>query len=345
MAKVFNWGIIGLGKIAHRFADDLLLIPNARLHAVVSSSTDRAREFAKKYKVPHAYGNYNDIKNVPNLDAVYIASAHTSHCAHTLLCLRNNIPVLCEKPFAMNAVEVEQMIGLALAKQTFLMEGLWTRFLPTTIKVLEMIESGIIGEVLSLKADFGFQAPFQPDRRLFNQDLGGGALLDVGIYPVFLSLLLFGKPDAIKAMATIGSTNVDESCGMMLNYGDQKMAMLHSSIITDTPTEAYIFGEKGCIRINRRWHEATSVTLMLNGQEPKDYFFEFNSTGYRYEAEEVMRCVRAGQLESDILPLGFSRNLMELLDRIRLEAGIFYPRHDQFTKEMLIEGDGGFSMN
>jgi predicted dehydrogenase len=344
MAKVFNWGIIGLGKIAHRFADDLLLIPNARLHAVASSSTDRAREFAQKYKVPYAYGNYNDITKVPGLDAIYIASAHTSHCAHTLLCLKNNIPVLCEKPFAMNAVEVEQMIGLAMEKQTFLMEAMWTRFLPTTIKVLEMIQSGMIGEVLSLKADFGFQGTFNPDRRLFNADLGGGSLLDVGIYPVFLSLLLFGKPDSIKAMATIGVTNVDENCGMLLSYGEEKMAMLYSSIITETPTEAYIFGEKGCIRINGRWHEATSVTVLLHDQEPKDYFFEFHSTGYRYEAEEVMRCVAAGKLESDILPLQFSRNLMELLDQIRLEAGIFYPRFDQFSKDVLMEGEG-FSMN
>jgi len=138
---------------------------------------------------------------------------------------------------------------------------------------------------------------------------------------------------------------VDENCGMMLSYDDQKMAILYSSILTDTPTEAYIFGEKGCIRINSRWHEATSVTLLLNGEEPKDHFFEFNSTGYRYEAEEVMRCVQEGRLESDILPLGFSRNLMELLDRIRLEAGIFYPRFDQFTKEVLTDGDSGFSMN
>ncbi|MFK7807433.1 MAG: Gfo/Idh/MocA family protein [Saprospiraceae bacterium] len=345
MAKVFNWGIIGLGKIAHRFADDLLLTPGARLHGVVSSSTDRAREFANKYKVPHAYGNYGEIVNIPNLDAVYIASSHTSHCAHTLLCLKNNIPVLCEKPFAMNAVEVDQMIGLAQQKQTFLMEAMWTRFLPTTIKVLEMIEEGMIGEVLSVKADFGFQAPFLPERRLFNQDLGGGALLDVGIYPVFLSLLLLGKPDAVKAMANIGPTNVDENCGIMLSYQEQKMAMLYSSIIADTPTEAYVFGEKGCIRINRRWHEATSITVMLHGKDPKDYFFEFNSTGYRYEAEEVMRCVRENKMESDILPLGFSRDLMELLDRIRLEAGIFYPRYDQFTKEVLTEGSSGFSMN
>jgi predicted dehydrogenase len=245
----------------------------------------------------------------------------------------------------MNAVEVEQMIGLAMEKQTFLMEAMWTRFLPTTAKVLEMIQSGMIGEVLSLKADFGFQGTFNPDRRLFNADLGGGSLLDVGIYPVFLSLLLFGKPDSIKAMATIGVTNVDENCGMLLSYGEDKMAMLYSSIITETPTEAYIFGEKGSIRINSRWHEATSVTVLLHDQEPKDYFFEFHSTGYRYEAEEVMRCVRAGQLESSILPLNFSRELMELLDRIRLEAGIFYPRFDQFSKDVLMEGDAGFSMN
>ncbi len=181
----------------------------------------------------------------------------------------------------------------------------------------------MIGEVLSLKADVGFKAPFLPEGRLYNQDLGGGALLDVGVYPLFLSLLLFGKPDLIKAIASFGPTHVDEHCGMMLHYNESKMALLYCSITTDTPTEAYIFGEKGCIRINQCWQEATSITLLLEGEEPKDVFFEFHSTGYRYEMEEVMHCLADGLQESDRMPLNFSRDLMELLDRIRLEAGIF----------------------
>ncbi|HHS96223.1 MAG TPA: Gfo/Idh/MocA family oxidoreductase [Phaeodactylibacter sp.] len=342
---MFNWGILGLGEMAHRFADDLLLMPDARLYAVVSSSTARARDFAKKYKVPYAFGNYNDIAHIPDLGAVYIASPHTAHCAHTLYCLRKGIPVLCEKPFAMNAAEARRMVKAAKANDTFLMEAMWTRFLPTTQKVLELIEEGVIGEVKSLKADFGFVAPYLPEHRLFNRDLGGGALLDVGVYPLFLSLLLFGKPEEVKAMATFGKTGVDENCSMLLRYPNNKTAMLHSSIVVETATEAYIYGDKGCIRMNAAWYEATSITVMVAGQDPKDYFFAFDSTGYTYEAEEVMRCVSAGKRESDLMPMGFSLQLMELLDKVRIEAGIFYPNHDCFTKEMLLQYDKGFSMN
>ena len=176
------------------------------------------------------------------------------------------------------------------------MEALWSRFLPSIQKVLSLIEKGTIGEVVSMKADFGFNAIFDPNGRLFDQRLGGGSLLDVGIYPVFLSLLLLGKPSQIQAMATIGKTNVDESCGILLKYPKNKMAILHSSIVTKTATEAFIYGEKGTIRINSRWHEPTSVTLLLDGKEPKDFFFDFNSNGYHYEAEEVMRCLRKKKL-------------------------------------------------
>ena len=287
MAKTFNWGIIGLGKIAHKFAQDLQVIKSARLHAVASRSLSKAQDFAKIYHANHAYGSYEEILQCPRLDVVYIATPHTLHCTNAIMCLNNQIPVLCEKPFAMNAAEVRRMIAAAKNNNTFLMEALWTRFLPTIQKTLSLIKSGAIGEVLSLKADFGFRATFDPDSRLFNQQLGGGALLDVGIYPVFLSMLLFGKPTGIQAMATIGSTNVDESCGVLMKYTNNKMAVLHSSIVTKTPTEAYIFGEKGAIRINSRWHEPTSVTLLQNGKDPQDFFFQFDSNGYRYEAEEV----------------------------------------------------------
>lgn len=345
MAKIYNWGIIGLGKIAHKFAQDLQVVKNAKLHAVASRSLEKAKTFGKKYNASHYYGSYNEILSCPKLDVIYIATPHVSHCANTILCLNHKIPVLCEKPFAINAAEVRRMIAASKNNNTFLMEALWTRFLPTIKKTLNLIERGTIGEVTSVKADFGFNAPVDMNSRLFDQNLGGGSLLDVGIYPVFLSLLVLGKPTSIKAVASIGKTNVDETCGMLLKYPDNKMAILHSSIVTKTSTEAFIYGTKGTIRINTRWHEPTSLTVMVEGKEPKDYFFEFDSNGYSYEIEEVQRCLRAKKLGSELLSHHFSLDLIELLDEIRMIAGIYYPNNDRYTKLPQPKSDSHFSLN
>lgn len=345
MAKIFNWGIIGLGKIAHKFAQDLQVIKGARLHAVASRTLSKAEEFAKQYQAKHAYGSYEEMMSCPKLDVIYVATPHVMHCANTIMCLNHKIPVLCEKPFAMNAAEVRRMIAASKNNNTFLMEALWSRFLPTIKKAMQLIEKGTIGEPLSLRADFGFRAKFDPDSRLFSQKLGGGALLDVGIYPVFLSLLVFGKPTSINAIASIGKTNVDESCGILLKYPDNKMSILHSSIVTKTATEAYIYGEEGTIRINSRWHEPSSLTLLRNDKEPKDFFFDFDSNGYRYEAEEVMRCLRNKVLHSEMMSHHFSLDLIELLDEIRMEAGIHYPQNDRFSKIKSPLKDSRFSLN
>lgn len=345
MAKVFNWGIIGLGKIAHKFAQDLQGIKSAKLHAVASRSFPKAKTFAKKYSATYAFGSYEEMVSCPDLDVVYIATPHPFHCENTLMCLKHKIPVLCEKPFAMNAAEARRMIAASKSNKTFLMEALWTRFLPSMKKMLSIIEDGIIGEVLSIKADFGFKAPFDPDGRLFNQKLGGGSLMDIGIYPVFLSLLILGRPIIVKAIATIGQTNVDESCGIILKYPNNKLAILDSTIISETATEALIYGEKGTIRINGRWHEPTSITLMRDGKEPKDIFFDYSSNGYSYEAEEVMRCLRRRRLSSPLLDHHFSLDLIELLDEIRMEAGIYYPHDDKFSKTLRPLDDTRFSLN
>ncbi len=345
MAKIYNWGIIGLGKIAHKFAQDIQVIKNARIHAVASRSMAKAKEFGAQYNAPHCFGSYEALMDCPDLDVVYIATPHVYHCEHTILCLKNKIPVLCEKPFAINAAEVRKMISAASTNKTFLMEALWTRFLPTTLKVLELIESGAIGEVQTVKADFGFKATFDSKSRLFDQSLGGGSLLDVGIYPVFLSLLILGKPSTVKAIASIGKSNVDESCGMLMKYPHNKMAILHSSVVNKTATEAFIYGSMGTIRINTRWHEPTSITLLQEGKEPKDFFFDFDSNGYRYEAEEVQRCLAANQLMSNLMSHNFSLDLIELLDEIRMIAGIQYPDQDKNNQLNPKKSDSNFSLN
>ncbi|NUO00306.1 MAG: Gfo/Idh/MocA family oxidoreductase [Saprospiraceae bacterium] len=324
MAKTTNWGIIGLGKIAHKFAQDLTKVKNAHLLAVASSSSGRAQEFANAYGAPHAYGSYEGILDCPDLDVVYVATPHNLHHSNTLLCLQKGIAVLCEKPFAIHAGHAAEMIAMARAQDTFLMEALWTRFLPVTEKTLELIASGAIGEVLSIKADFGFKADFEPRSRLYDPHLGGGALLDIGIYPAFLAQLLLGKPSVIKALAHIGPTGVDEETGVVLQYDSGQMAHLHASIRSKTKTEAFIYGEHGTIHIHTRWHESTGLTLLKPDLRPQDFSFPMQGRGYHYEAQEVIHCLEAGLKESPRWPLASTQALMELLDAIRREAGIVY---------------------
>ncbi|MCB9266170.1 MAG: Gfo/Idh/MocA family oxidoreductase [Lewinellaceae bacterium] len=324
MARTYNWGIIGPGRIAHKFAQDLDKLPNARLHAVASRSEERAKAFALQYGAPHAYGAYEEITLCPDLDVVYIATPHPGHHDNTIMCLKAGIPVLCEKPFAMNSRQVQEMVDAAHSGDTFLMEAIWTRFTPSTTKALELIGHGMIGDVLSVKADFGFRAPFDPRGRLFDKALGGGSLLDIGIYPVFLALLVMGKPADIQALAHIGPTGVDEELGVLFKYNNGQMAHLHSSIRSYTKTEAFIYGERGTIHLHTRWHEPTTLSLILEDRRPRDYRFDYHTNGYSYEAEEVMHCLDHGLKESPLLPLSFSKGLMEVLDAIREKVGLIY---------------------
>jgi len=216
--KTINWGIIGLGNIAHKFATDLLTIKDAKLYAVASRNLDKATTFGKKFKAKKAYDNYESLVNNPNIDAVYIATPHALHKENTLLCLENGIPELCEKPFAMHFSEVEEMIAKAKEKNVLLMEALWTFFLPHYTFVLEFIKNNTYGKVLKLEADFGFYREFDNSSRLFNKTLGGGSLLDIGIYPIFVALSNFGEPKHINAKATFFKNGVDSSCDITFEY-------------------------------------------------------------------------------------------------------------------------------
>jgi len=322
--KSFNWGIIGPGKIAHGFAKDLALVKNAKLHAVASRSIDRARSFAEAYGAQHSFGDYQSIVECPDLDAIYIATPHTSHAEYAIFCLNHKIPVLCEKPLAMNRQQVQSMIEAAKSNNTFLMEALWTRFLPTTLQVIEMVNNGAIGKVEGVKADFGFRTTYNPDGRLFNPELGGGSLLDVGIYPIFLSYLLLGKPETIQAMVRKAPTGVDEDCAMLFQYTGGAIAQLHSSLISNTKTEGFIYGQKGTIHMHARWHESSSFSLLIKGERPEDARFDFSGKGYTYEIEEVIRSVQDGKTESALWTLQNSLELMEILDAVRGKIGVIY---------------------
>jgi predicted dehydrogenase len=324
MTTSIRWGIIGIGKIAEKFAFDLQTVENAQLIAVASTNLERAETFAQKFDVKHAFGRYEDIFSIENLDVIYIATPHTLHAECTKLCLNNGVAVLCEKPFAMNEQQVSEMIELATEKQLFLMEAMWTRFLPSTKKVIELIEANEIGEIKSIHADFGFKAPFAPERRLYNPKLGGGALLDIGIYPAYLSLLLLGYPSSIQATSNFSTTGIDETTSFLLRYDSQAMAVLNCTITANTRSEAFIYGTKGYIHISSRFHESKGVTLYKENENPINFSFERQTRGYDYEIREVNQCLLENKIESSLMPLHTSRKLIHLLDKIREKAGIKY---------------------
>ncbi len=325
---MFNWGIIGPGRIAHKFAKDLQRLPNAKLHAVASRDYERAKNFATAYDIPYIYGSYEAmLAECPDLDVIYVATPHVGHLAATLLCLERGVAVLCEKPLAMNAQEVEMMVACAKKNQTFLMEAMWSRFLPTILKVLKIIELGTIGAIKTVQSDFGFYTDFNPENRIFNKNLGGGSLLDVGIYPIFLSYLLLGKPKNILAKATFTTTGVDETMAAIFSYDHHQMAIIHSSVIGKTPTEGFIYGEKGMIHLQGRFHEPNAGFLLkVYDEYEKFYPFDWESGGYDYEATEVMRCLAEKRTESNLWSWQNSLDLMQILDWVRKEIGLEYER-------------------
>ncbi|GAB4028320.1 Gfo/Idh/MocA family protein [Spirosoma koreense] len=319
-----RWGILGPGRIAHKFAQDLQTLPDAQLYAVASSDQQRADEFAGQYNIPHAFDSYEGLLTLDDLDVVYVATPHVKHYENVMMLLNGGISVLGEKPFAMNGDQVREMVETARTKNVFLMEALWSRFMPGIIHALELAQSGTVGKVVSVKADFGFKAPFLPEGRLFDKALGGGSLLDIGIYPLFLSYLMLGKPTTLKASANFGQTGVDEQCGMVLTYADGQLALLDCTLLAKTDCIGLIQGETGQIRIHSRFHETTGVTLQPDDQEATTSMFERKTHGYDYEAQHVMKCLAEGRTESPLWSLDDSLNLMNLLDAVRAEAGIFY---------------------
>jgi predicted dehydrogenase len=328
MGHIYNWGIIGLGNIAETFASDLGLLPNANLYAVASRSQQKADLFAKKHGATHAYGCYEDIVNNKDIDIIYIATPHSLHFENTSMCLMNKIPVLCEKPLAINSAEVKKMIALSKANDTFLMEAMWTMFLPSIKKTLELVNEKAIGNIKIVRADFGIRPQKDINNRFYNNALGGGSLLDVGIYPVFLSLLLLGMPSLIKAAAHIGPTSVDESCGITMIYDNGQASVLFSSIVARTAMEAEIIGDRGRIIMHTGFFMPTKLTLIRENTSPEIIEPEYKGKGYLYEAEEAMHCLENGMVESKRMSHAFSIQLIKLLDSIRKECGIRYPGHD-----------------
>jgi predicted dehydrogenase len=307
--RPIRWGILGTGRIAHHFANGLKVVPDAELVAVGSRAQETADAFGDEFGVPTRYGSYLELASDPAIDVIYVSTPHQDHRESTLLCLNSGRNVLCEKPFAINAGEARDMIEAARANSRFLMEAMWTRYRPTMVKLRELIAEGAIGEPRFLSANIGWKSDFDPLFRLYNPDLGGGALLDGGVYPVSFASMVLGAPSAIASVATLGETGVDEQEAIALAHPSGAVASLGVTI-----------------QVHHDWHRPEGLTFTPYGGEPQTFSFpQTEGNGYQYEAIEVGRCLRERLYESPVMPLDESISIMETMDALREQWGVRYP--------------------
>jgi predicted dehydrogenase len=323
--QTIKWGILATGAISRAFAAALQVSEGAEILAVGSRDLVSAEKFAADFDAPHAYGSYEELAADPGVDAVYIGTPHAFHEENTILCLRAGKHVLCEKALALNAGQVERMIAVAQKEDRLLMEAMWTRFLPAMIRVRELVAEGAIGTPRILNADFGFRAAYDPQSRLFDPALGGGTLLDIGIYPLSLAYMLFGAPKDITSFANLGQTGVDEESAVLLRHNGGELALLSAAFTLDTPRQAVIQGTEGVITIHTPFWACSRITVEQYGTEPETHDFPFRGGGYAYEAEAFMDLIREGSRDSDIMPLQESLAIMRIMDDLRREWGFRYP--------------------
>ena len=327
MPETIRWGILGCGRIARKFASDLRLVKDAELTAVASRNMETAQTFSNEFPAKHVHDNYEALVKNNDVDVIYVATPHSHHYQHTMLCLENNKAVLCEKAFAVNTEQAKEMISMAQEKKVFLMEALWTKFLPHYNKMQEMISNGKIGTIKSVIINFGFKPQSPVPQRLFDPSLAGGTMLDIGIYNVFMALSVLGKPDEISAVMNPASTGVDEQCSVVFYYKHGSMAHLFSTFASNLATEADINGTNGRIRLSHRFYAPDSMIEYYPGSIDSCEVVPVEKEGgwgYQYEARHVGECLRNGKTESPVMSFADTLLLMETLDEIRQKAGIHY---------------------
>jgi dihydrodiol dehydrogenase / D-xylose 1-dehydrogenase (NADP) len=325
MTMKFRWGILGAGNIARKFVTGVKALAGHEVVAVGSRQQVTAAKFADEFAIARRHAGYEALAADPEVDAIYVATPHPMHKENTLTCLQGGKHVLCEKPFTINAAEAQEIIAEARRRKLFLMEAMWTRFIPIIQEAHRLIREGAIGQVRMITADFGYRAPFRAESRAFDPALGGGALLDVGVYPLSLASMFLGAPDRIASLAELGQTGVDEQSAFILGYPQGQLAVLYTAVRTSTPQEAVIMGESGMIRIHPPFWVPRKMTLTVTGKGAQEIDMPYAANGYNYEAAEVAHCVHAGKLESDIMPLDESLAIMQTMDAIRAQWGLRYP--------------------
>lgn len=314
--KKIKWGIIGLGNIAHQFATDLLLAADADLLAAASRDILKADEFAAKYNAAKAYDSYEALFADQEVDIVYIATPHDSHAELSIKALESGKHVLCEKPIALSYKDAERMIEASKKHNKFFMEAFWTRFIPAVQDVLVKVGSGIIGEANYIKADFAFIGNDAGGSRLFDKNRGG-ALFDIGVYPLFFSYIVFGIPKEIMAKAVYHKNGIDLQTSMILQY-DKAQAVLHSSIVSESDMKAIIGGTKGRIELNSPWFMADGYSVFKNEQEVV-YNLPTLGKGYAHEIIECNNCVRNNQIESKLWSHQNSLDLSRMVEEIKTQ--------------------------
>ena len=325
MSADFRWGILASGGIAQAFARDLSYLNNHIVAAVGSRSKESADSFATAFPGCVAYGSYQELVSDPTLDAIYVATPHPYHVSNTVLALNAGKPVLCEKPFAINAKEAREMKAAADANGVALMEAMWARFLPHMHKVREILASGVLGEIWAVEADHGQRLSDHANPRHWEPSLGGGALLDLGIYPISFAHMVLGKPDSITSAATFTDKGVDSSSTAIFNYKNGAQAILTSNMMVSTSCRATICGTLGKIEIDRTCYNPASMRVIMHDGTTAEYPNDYNGSGLREQAKEFERVVRSGAKNSPILTPEESVEIMGSLDEIRRQIGLIYP--------------------
>lgn len=321
----FRWGVLGPGKIAAVFAEDLRLLEDAEIVAVGSRTPGRAAVFAERYGIGSAHDNYEDVVGRDDVDAVYVATVNSTHFDAAMLALKAGKPVLVDKPLTMNGELAERLVTESEQRNVFLMEGMWVRFLPHLLRLRQVVADGAVGALTSVIADHGQALNPQDHRRVFAPELGGGCLLDLGVYPVALASMVLGRPSEVAGVKTMSPTGVESQVSISLRYPSGAQASLHCTSEATTPTTATICGTQGRVDLDSGWCSPSALSLVSrSGTVLERFALNHVGHGIRHEAAEVARCVRAGLQESRIMPRRESLEIMRTLDSVLACA---MPRH------------------
>lgn len=320
-----GWGILGTGRMASDFAGALQQVEDAVSVAVASRTPEQTEAFAQRFNISNCYGDYREMVKDPSVDVVYIAAPHSLHASLSIMCLEAGKAVLCEKPFAINAGQAEQVINLARERNLFLMEAMWTRYLPAIAKLRELLAQQAIGDIQLMLAGGAYMPEFDPEFYLFNKELGGGILLDAGVYLISMASLLFGEPRQVLAAGELGRTGVDEHEAIILSHQNGAIANLYVSHRAKSSPDLTLMGSKGKIYLHPPVFCPSKLTLSVDGEADKVFDFSEQGSGYRYEIMEVNRCIKAGAVESELMPLDETLAIMKTMDQVRKHLGVRYP--------------------
>ena len=323
----FSWGILGPGGIAQAFAKDLTFIEGHTIGAVGSRSLANAQSFAKTFGGT-AYGSYEELVADSGIDAIYVATPHPAHHDNVILALNAGKPVLCEKPFAVNAQQAQAMVDAAAKNKVALMEAMWARFLPHYAKVREIMASGVLGPILSIHADHGQRLADQGIARLVDPQLAGGALLDLGIYPISFAHMILGNPTSITSKAVMTDRGVDAQTSMIFSYDNGAQAVLTTTMIEQTPCRAVVAGLHGWLEIDRTFYNPASMRVILNDGSVTEYPNAYVGHGLREQAESFKQIVQSGAVESKVLTWKDTIDIMKSMDTVRSQIGLKYPFED-----------------